>query len=82
MDDEPAGQSTSEGPVIESSDVSETTAASTDSRPVDPSAGPDEPSDEPGLRPETFDEFVGQGQVTENLEVMVEAARINDEVLD
>lgn len=41
-----------------------------------------EESEEETLRPQSFDEFVGQEQVVENLEVMVEAAKMRDDVLD
>lgn len=34
------------------------------------------------LRPKSFDDFTGQGQVLENLEVFVKAAKLRDEALD
>ncbi len=42
-------------------------------RPVDPAAVPDE-VEEAGLRPRTLAEFVGQGQLTEHLKIVIEAA--------
>jgi Holliday junction DNA helicase RuvB len=66
---------------IETSQVtSASTGGEVDRNPtVDPSQEEDA---EVALRPQTFDEFVGQDQVVENLKVMVEAAKIRDDVLD
>ena len=44
------------------------------SRTVDPVAAPAEEADEAGLRPRTLSEFVGQGQLTEHLKIVIEAA--------
>ncbi len=44
-------------------------------RPVDPAASPSEEVEEAGLRPRTLGEFVGQGQLTEHLQIVIEAAR-------
>lgn len=49
---------------------------------VDRAARDDDETVDATLRPESFDEFVGQDKVVENLKVMVEAARIRDDVLD
>ena len=49
---------------------------------VERTAKPDDEADEASLRPASFGEFVGQEDVVENLKVMVEAARIRDDVLD
>ena len=43
---------------------------------------PDETRFELSLRPSRFEEFVGQGQVKENLQVYIQAARQRDDVLD
>jgi holliday junction DNA helicase RuvB len=43
-------------------------------RPVDPTVAPAEEADDAGLRPRTLDEFVGQGQLTEHLRIVIEAA--------
>ncbi len=43
-------------------------------RPVDPVAEPAEEMDEIGLRPRNLAEFVGQGQLTEHLRIVIEAA--------
>ncbi len=66
---------------IETSQVtSKSTGGEVDRNPtVDPSK---EEDPEVALRPQTFEEFVGQDQVVENLKVMVEAAKIRDDVLD
>jgi len=52
-------------------------------KPVDPSPLPD---DEPGavldLRPKNFEEYIGQRQVVETLEIAVTAARQREDVLD
>ena len=44
-------------------------------RTVDPTAAPTEELDELGLRPRTLAEFVGQRQLTEHLQIVIEAAR-------
>ena len=41
---------------------------------VDPEAAPAEEAEEVGLRPRTLDEFVGQGQLTGHLRIVIEAA--------
>jgi len=43
-------------------------------RPVDPTAAPSEDREEAGLRPRTLAEFVGQRQLTEHLQIVIEAA--------
>ena len=43
-------------------------------RPVDPVAAPAEEADEAGLRPRSLAEFVGQSQLTEHLQIVIEAA--------
>jgi Holliday junction DNA helicase RuvB len=50
-------------------------------RTVDPSAAQDD-SAEVSLRPQTFVELIGQDQVTQNLRILVEAARLRKEALD
>ncbi len=44
--------------------------------------GPDELAAEPGLRPRTLADYVGQGKVKENLAVFIEAAKRRGEALD
>lgn len=76
-------------PPIEPSDVSSATPAGDDETPKDP-RNPDlhpeqrdqEADTEASLRPSTFEAFIGQDQVVDNLEVMVESADIRDDVLD
>ena len=51
-------------------------------RPVDPVAAPAEEIDEVGLRPRTLDEFVGQAQLTEHLQIVIEAALKRDQPVD
>ncbi|MGA2838508.1 MAG: AAA family ATPase, partial [Acidimicrobiales bacterium] len=51
-------------------------------RPVDPVAAPAEEADEAGLRPRTLREFVGQGQLTEHLQIVIEAALKRDQPAD
>jgi Holliday junction DNA helicase RuvB len=51
-------------------------------RPVDPVAAPAEEVDEAGLRPRTLGEFVGQRQLTEHLQIVIEAALKRDEPVD
>src|SRR5665213_583765 len=51
-------------------------------RPVDPLAVPAEEADEAGLRPHTLSEFVGQGQLTEHLRIVIEAAIKRDQPAD
>jgi len=51
-------------------------------RPVDPVAAPAEEADEAGLRPRSLDEFVGQGQLTEHLRIVIEAALKRDQPAD
>jgi len=41
-----------------------------------------EESDDPAIRPERLDEFVGQDQVKESLKIAIEAARKRDEPVD
>ncbi len=43
-------------------------------RPVDPAAAPAEEAEEAGLRPRTLGEFVGQPQLTEHLQIVIQAA--------
>ena len=52
------------------------------SRPVDPVAAPAEEADEAGLRPRTLGEFIGQGQLTEHLRIVIEAAIKRDQPAD
>jgi holliday junction DNA helicase RuvB len=51
-------------------------------RDVDPVAAPTEESDEAGLRPRTLAEFVGQHQLTEHLQIVIEAARKRRQPVD
>ena len=51
-------------------------------RPVDPVAAPAEEVEDAGLRPRTLDEFVGQGQLTEHLQIVIEAARKRHQPVD
>ena len=44
-------------------------------RPVDPVAAPAEEAEDAGLRPRTLEEFVGQAQLKEHLQIVLEAAR-------
>ena len=43
-------------------------------RPVDPTVAPAEEAEDAGLRPRTLGEFVGQRQLTEHLQIVIEAA--------
>lgn len=51
-------------------------------RTVDPAAAPAEEVDEVGLRPRTLDEFVGQAQLTEHLQIVIEAALKRNQPVD
>jgi Holliday junction DNA helicase RuvB len=51
-------------------------------RTVDPVAGPTEELDELGLRPRTLVEFVGQRQLTEHLQIVIEAALKRQQPVD
>ncbi len=51
-------------------------------RPVDPAAVPAEEAEEIGLRPRTLDEFVGQGQLTGHLRIVIEAAIKRNQPID
>lgn len=51
-------------------------------RTVDPGAAPIEELDEARLRPRTLSEFVGQGQLTEHLQIVIEAARRRGQPVD
>ncbi|MCA8944034.1 MAG: Holliday junction branch migration DNA helicase RuvB [Planctomycetes bacterium] len=44
--------------------------------------GPDDVEFDRALRPDSFDEFVGQGAIRENLHIAIEAAKRRDEPLD
>lgn len=55
---------------------------SSDPRPVDPSAGASEDADDAGLRPRSLAEFVGQPQLVEHLQIVLEAARRRDQPVD
>jgi Holliday junction DNA helicase RuvB len=77
-------------PPIEPSNVSSATpsgsAPARDDGPHNPNVQPEQTVDdadaEESLRPNTFEEFVGQDQVVDNLQVMIESAEIRDDVLD
>ncbi len=81
-----------DNPIIEESSVSSavsTDAANEGAESIsegDRAVQPDEQSEDDlygsELRPNSFDDFVGQQRVTDNLRVMVESARIRDDVLD
>ena len=47
-----------------------------------PEPGPDENATEAGLRPRGLDEFVGQAELKEHLEIMLEAARRRGQAVD
>ncbi len=51
-------------------------------RPVDPAPGVVEELEDAGLRPGTLVEFIGQGQLTEHLRIVIEAARKRDQPVD
>jgi Holliday junction DNA helicase RuvB len=51
-------------------------------RPVDPQAAPAEEAEDAGLRPRTLAEFVGQGQLTEHLQIVIEAALKRSQPVD
>jgi chromosomal replication initiation ATPase DnaA len=51
-----------------------------DEHPLDPEAHAGD--DEPSLRPSSFDEFVGQEALKQNLKIFVQAAKQRDEPLD
>ena len=48
---------------------------------LDPAEGPDDLVDS-GLRPRTLDEFVGQSELKEHLNIVLEAARRRSQVVD
>ena len=49
---------------------------------IDPESWEEDHQLEPGLRPRTLEEFIGQGKVKENLKIFIEAARRRSEPLD
>src|SRR5438067_2526146 len=49
---------------------------------LSPAVAPDEAALDAALRPRTFDEYVGQRKVVDNLKVFVEAARRRADALD
>jgi Holliday junction DNA helicase RuvB len=51
-------------------------------RPVDPVAVPADEVEDAGLRPRSLTEFVGQGQLTEHLRIVIEAARKRNQPAD
>jgi hypothetical protein len=51
-------------------------------RAVDPAAAPVEAAEEVGLRPRRLVEFVGQSQLKEHLEIVLEASRRRREAVD
>jgi holliday junction DNA helicase RuvB len=57
-----------------------TGAAGFGEHPLDPEAHAGD--DEPSLRPSSFDEFVGQEALKQNLRIFVQAAKQRDEALD
>ena len=57
-----------------------TGAAGFGEHPLDPEAYAED--DEPSLRPSSFDEFVGQEALKQNLRIFVQAAKQRDEALD
>jgi len=63
-------------------DGSSVGVASSGHRDVAPEAVPAEELDESGLRPRTLAEFVGQRQLTEHLQIVIEAARRRKQPVD
>jgi Holliday junction DNA helicase RuvB len=57
-------------------------ASSSVARPVDPTVAPREEAEDAGLRPRTLREFVGQRELTEHLQIVIEAARKRQQPLD
>jgi Holliday junction DNA helicase RuvB len=53
-----------------------------DVRTVDPIAAPAEEAEDAGLRPRTLSEFVGQRQLTEHLQIVIEAALKRQQPVD
>jgi Holliday junction DNA helicase RuvB len=51
-------------------------------RPVDPGPNPAEQADEARLRPRRLEEFLGQPQLTEHLDIVLEAARRRGQAVD
>jgi Holliday junction DNA helicase RuvB len=51
-------------------------------RSISPETGPDEINFEQSVRPRSFDEFVGQDKLKENLKIYIQAAKQRDEALD
>ena len=43
---------------------------------------PEDSAIEPGLRPRTLDEYIGQAKAKENLKIYIDAAKARGEVLD
>src|SRR5208282_5324000 len=54
----------------------------TEARPVNPLPDPAELADEVRLRPRRLDEFLGQPQLTEHLDIVLEAARRRHQPVD
>jgi len=63
-------------------EVEEGPPGSSGTRPVDPVADPADLADEVRLRPRRLDEFLGQPQLTEHLEIVIEAARRRGQPVD
>ncbi|MGH9079028.1 MAG: Holliday junction branch migration DNA helicase RuvB [Acidimicrobiales bacterium] len=51
-------------------------------RDVDPGAAPAEEAEDAGLRPRSLGEFIGQGQLTEHLRIVIEAALQRNQPVD
>lgn len=51
-------------------------------RTITPEANPEDINFEQSVRPRTFDEFVGQDKIRENLKIFIQAAKQRDESLD
>ncbi|MHB1518541.1 MAG: Holliday junction branch migration DNA helicase RuvB [Acidimicrobiales bacterium] len=51
-------------------------------RQVDPLVAPADEAEDAGLRPATLSEFIGQGQLTEHLHIVIEAARRRGQPVD
>ena len=51
-------------------------------RPVDPAVDPADLADEVRLRPRRLEEFLGQPQLTEHLQIVLEAARRREQPVD
>ncbi len=80
--DTPAPESASERPAAESEELDAEVLEGAIHRSVDPLADPAEHAEEARLRPRCLEEFVGQAELTEHLQIVIEAARKRRQAVD